>query len=120
MFYRIDSLKMFCDLVRNKSFTKAARLNGVTQPAISIQVNSLERHFKLVLIERSKKVFRLTRDGEVVYEYGQQMLQTYESLRRKLRRLKPGMPRPSFAKATPPIDLNFHLPIAINGIKGSS
>jgi LysR family transcriptional regulator, transcriptional activator of the cysJI operon len=79
---------MFCDLAETESFTKAAQINNVTQSAISQQISSLERVFKSLLIERSKKKFRLTREGQVLYDYSKQIIQTYESLNSKLQELK--------------------------------
>ena len=70
------------------SFTKAAQINGVTQSAVSQQINALERIFKSVLIERSKKMFRLTSEGQTLYDYSKQIIQTYESLHSKLQDLK--------------------------------
>ena len=84
----ITSLKMFCDLAETESFTKAANINGVTQSAVSQQISSLERQFKSLLIERSKKKFRLTREGEVLYEYSKQIIQTYDGLHNKLQEIK--------------------------------
>src|SRR5487761_2186291 len=85
---QIESLKMFCDLAETESFTKAAQINNVTQSAVSQQISSLERTFKSLLIERSKKKFRLTREGQVLYDYSKQIIQTYESLHSKLQDLK--------------------------------
>ena len=85
---QIESLKMFCDLAETESFTKAAQINNVTQSAVSQQISSLERTFKSLLIERSKKKFRLTREGQVLYDYSKQIIQTYESLNSKLQELK--------------------------------
>ena len=85
---QIESLKVFCDLAETESFTKAAQINGVTQSAVSQQISSLERTFKSLLIERSKKKFRLTREGQVLYDYSKQIIQTYESLDSKLQELK--------------------------------
>src|SRR5512143_3152864 len=85
---QIESLKMFCDLAETESFTKAAQINSVTQSAVSQQISSLERTFKSLLIERSKKKFRLTREGQVLYDYSKQIIQTYESLHSKLQDLK--------------------------------
>ncbi len=85
---QIESLKVFCDLAETESFTKAAQINGVTQSAVSQQISSLERIFKSLLIERSKKKFRLTREGQVLYDYSKQIIQTYESLHSKLQELK--------------------------------
>ena len=85
---QIESLKVYCDLAETESFTKAAHINEVTQSAVSQQISSLERLFKSILIERSKKKFRLTREGQVLYEYSKQIIQMYESLRSKLQELK--------------------------------
>ena len=85
---QIESLKVFCDLAETESFTKAAQINAVTQSAVSQQISSLERIFKSLLIERSKKKFRLTREGQVLYDYSKQIIQTYESLHSQLQELK--------------------------------
>jgi len=85
---QIDSLKVFCDLTETESFTKAAQINEVTQSAVSQQISSLERTFKSLLIERSKKKFRLTREGQVLYEYSKQIISTYDSLQNRLQELK--------------------------------
>jgi len=85
---QIESLKVFCDLTETESFTKAAQINGVTQSAVSQQISALERAFKSLLIERSKKKFRLTREAQVLYDYSKQIIQTHESLHSKLQELK--------------------------------
>ncbi len=85
---QIESLKVFCDLAETESFTKAAQINNVTQSAVSQQISSLERQFKSLLIERSKKKFRLTREGQVLYEYSKQIIQTFDSLHSRLQEIK--------------------------------
>lgn len=85
---QIESLKVFCDLAETESFTRAAQINDVTQSAVSQQISSLERTFKALLIERSKKRFRLTREGQVLYDHSKQVIQTYESLHNKLQEIK--------------------------------
>ncbi len=85
---QIESLKVFCDLTETESFTKAAQINGVTQSAVSQQISTLERTFKSLLIERSKKKFRLTREGQVLYDYSKQIIQTFDALHSKLQEIK--------------------------------
>ncbi|MBI3850879.1 MAG: LysR family transcriptional regulator [Verrucomicrobia bacterium] len=85
---QIESLKVFCDLAETESFTKAAQINDITQSAVSQQISSLERQFKSLLIERSKKKFRLTREGHVLYEFSKQIIQTYDSLHSRLQEIK--------------------------------
>jgi DNA-binding transcriptional LysR family regulator len=85
---QIESLKVFCDLAETESFTKAAQINNITQSAVSQQISSLERQFKSLLIERSKKRFRLTREGQVLYEYSKQILNTFDSMTNRLQEIK--------------------------------
>ncbi len=85
---QIETLKAFCDLAETESFTKAAQINKVTQSAVSQQISSMERLFKSLLIERSKKKFRLTREGQVLYDYSKQIIQIYDSLFNKLQEIK--------------------------------
>lgn len=85
---QIESLKVFCDLAETESFTKAAQINQITQSAVSQQISSLEKQFKSLLIERSKKKFRLTREGQLLYEYSKQIIQTYELLHSRLQEIK--------------------------------
>ena len=85
---QIESLKVFCDLAETESFTKSAQINSITQSAVSQQISSLERQFKSLLIERSKKKFRLTREGHVLYEFSKQIIQTYDSLHSRLQEIK--------------------------------
>src|SRR5213593_2150943 len=85
---QIESLKVFCDLAETESFTKAAQINEVTQSAVSQQISTLEKTFKSLLIERSKKKFRLTREGQVLYDYSKQILQLHEALQHRIQEIK--------------------------------
>jgi len=85
---QIESLKVFCDLVESESFTKTAQINNVTQSAVSQTISTLEQRFKSLLIERSKKNFRLTPEGEVLYDYSKRILQTHEALQNTMQDLK--------------------------------
>ena len=85
---QIESLKLFCDLAETTSFTKAAKINGVTQSAVSQQISSLETKFEAVLIERSKKKFTLTKEGNTLYKYSKQIVQTYDELRHKIQEIQ--------------------------------
>ena len=85
---QFESLKAFCDLAETKSFTKTAQINGISQSAVSQAISTLERHFNTLLIERSRKNFRLTTEGELVYDYSKQILQTYAAIHSRLQEIK--------------------------------
>jgi DNA-binding transcriptional LysR family regulator len=76
----IQNLKVFCELAETRSFTRTAEKNSLTQSAVSQAILALERHFNGLLAERSRKNFRLTREGQIVYEYSRELLQAYETL----------------------------------------
>jgi DNA-binding transcriptional LysR family regulator len=85
---QLESLKVFCDLTETESFTKAAQVNGVTQSAVSQTLSGMERHFKSLLVERSKKNFRLTAEGEVVYDYAKRVLSSFDALQSRLQEIQ--------------------------------
>ena len=85
---QIENFKIFADLVETKSFSKSAKLNGITQSAVSQQARAMERHFKTLLIDRSQKQFQLTREGQRVYESAKEILHTYEKLLSELQEMK--------------------------------
>jgi LysR family transcriptional regulator, transcriptional activator of the cysJI operon len=85
---QIENFKIFADLVETKSFSKSAKLNGITQSAVSQQARAMERHFKALLIDRSQKQFQLTREGLRVYDSAKEILHTYDKLLSELQEMK--------------------------------
>lgn len=79
---KIETLKMFCDLVETGSFTRSAVINGVTQSAVSQQISALERAYKTPLLDRQlgKRRIRLTRKGQLLYDSAKKILAIYDSL----------------------------------------
>ena len=85
---QFESLKVFCDLAETESFTRTAQINGVSQSAVSQTISALEKHFKSLMIERSKKNFRLTAAGEVLYNHSKELLQTYAAIQSRMQEIK--------------------------------
>ena len=85
---QIENFKIFADLVETKSFSKAAKLNGITQSAVSQQARSMERNFKTLMVDRSQKQFNLTREGQCIYEAAKEILHVYEKLESELQEMK--------------------------------
>jgi DNA-binding transcriptional LysR family regulator len=85
---QIENFKIFADLVETKSFSKAAKLNSITQSAVSQQARAMEKHFKALLVDRSQKQFQLTREGQRVYESAKTVLHAYETLVSELQEMK--------------------------------
>lgn len=85
---QIENFKIFADLVETKSFSKSAKINAITQSAVSQQARAMEKHFKALLIDRSQKQFQLTREGQRVYEAAKELLHSYDKLLSELQEMK--------------------------------
>jgi DNA-binding transcriptional LysR family regulator len=73
-------LAAFCAVVERKSFSQAAERLGVTQPAVSLQVRSLEKRLGRQLLDRSGRRVEPTEAGLALYRGAQRMLQLEEQL----------------------------------------
>ena len=84
----IQNFKIFSDLVESESFSRAAKLNGITQSAVSQQLRAMEKHFRILIIDRSQKRFRLTREGHKLYKFSKEILHIYDKLNIDLQEMK--------------------------------
>jgi len=84
----IENFKIFSDLVESQSFSRAAKLNGVTQSAVSQQLRAMEKHFSVLIVDRSQKQFRLTREGHKLYDSAKEILHRYEKLTSELQEMR--------------------------------
>ena len=70
----LDQLHTFLEIVRLKSFSKAAQTCFRTQPAISAQVRQVEQELNCSLFERLGTRIQLTPAGKILCEYAEQIL----------------------------------------------
>jgi DNA-binding transcriptional LysR family regulator len=68
-----------------KSFSKAAELEALTQPAVTQQIIRLEREIGSVLFKRKNKRIELTKKGRLFYKFAKNMLSMVDSLERELK-----------------------------------
>lgn len=81
----LASLKVFCDVVRHRSFSQAALVNDITQSAASQIVSQLEKRMDVQLIDRSTRPLQLTPLGQTYYEGCKTLLQQYQELELSIR-----------------------------------
>src|SRR4030095_1887613 len=84
----IQSFKVFSNLAETSSFSKAAQMNGITQSAVSQQVRALEGRFRVKLIERGRKNFSLTPEGEAFLQSSHQVADILEKLEARIHQLQ--------------------------------
>jgi DNA-binding transcriptional LysR family regulator len=83
----VKSLKVFCDVVGRRSFSRAADENGISQSGASQMVHHLEEHLGVRLIDRSKRPFVLTPEGKIYYEGCQKIVKRFFALEEEVRTL---------------------------------
>jgi DNA-binding transcriptional LysR family regulator len=77
-------LRLFLLLAEEKNFHRAAERAYLSQPALSQQIQALERELGVRLLER--RPFRLTPAGEALAREGKALLQEVEALKERVRR----------------------------------
>jgi DNA-binding transcriptional LysR family regulator len=73
-------LAAFVTVVERKSFSRAAEQLGLTQPAVSLQIRSLEKRFGLQLLDRSGRRVEPTEAGRRLYRRAQRLLALEEQM----------------------------------------
>ncbi|HLQ73397.1 MAG TPA: LysR family transcriptional regulator [Bacillota bacterium] len=84
-------LKVFIQVVEQRSFTKAAETLFVTQSAISLQIKALEEKYGVKLIDRKRNPIRPTKGGEVLYDYAKKISNEYAKIQEKINEVYYGV-----------------------------
>ena len=82
---QLESLKMFVDVVNTGSFSRAARLNHVTQSAVSQQIRALENRYQQKLLSRSSRQVAPTSAGERLFRCAKEILGRFDEMESELR-----------------------------------
>lgn len=77
---RLKPLRAFCQVVRLGSVSRAAEALFVSQPAISLQLQALEREYGAHLFERSGRRLSPTREGQLLFEMAQPLVEGVDGL----------------------------------------
>lgn len=83
-----NQLESFINVVNLKSFSKAAEKLFLTQPAVSNNIQNLEKELETVLINRNYKKITVTEEGELLYNYAVNMLNMRDQASCKIGTLK--------------------------------
>ncbi|WCE05351.1 LysR family transcriptional regulator [Pseudoxanthomonas sp. JBR18] len=132
---RLKPLRAFCQVVRLGSVSRAAEALYISQPAVSLQLQALEREYGAHLFERSGRRLSPTREGQLLFELAQPLVEGVDGLaatfREKVSGLDAGelniaansstilylLPRivDAFRRAHPDVRLTLHNAISADG-----
>ncbi|NLM10240.1 MAG: LysR family transcriptional regulator [Clostridiaceae bacterium] len=85
---KLDSYRIFNEVSKHKSFSKAAKTLYMTQPAVSQTIMNLEQELGTRLFTRTSKGVVLTTDGQLLYEYVSSAVNLIEMGEKKLSESK--------------------------------
>ena len=88
---RLKPLRAFCQVARLGSVSRAAEALYVSQPAVSQQLQALERELGARLFERSGRRLLPTREGEALYALARPLVEGIDALPAAFRRQLAGM-----------------------------
>jgi DNA-binding transcriptional LysR family regulator len=80
-------LKVFCTVAERGSFTRAARIVHLSQPAVSLQIQSLEEFFETKLFDKTGKQVSLTVAGKILYEHAKHIIGHYDEVVKEINKL---------------------------------
>jgi DNA-binding transcriptional LysR family regulator len=84
----IENFKVFADLVATKSFSKAGKLNGISQSAVSQQLRAMEAYIGAPAIDRSQKRLLLTREGETLFAAAREIAASHDRALSEIKALR--------------------------------
>ncbi len=79
----IFDFKLIKDIYETQSFSEAAKLNNISQPAVSKRVKEISNNLCEVFLRKNKKI-ALTNKGKEIYHFANQTLRAYNDLLDKL------------------------------------
>ena len=80
----LDALKLYCDVVRLRSFSRGAVANGVSQSAASQSIQQLEGELHMTLLDRSRRPLQATDEGRTFYEACRTLLAGFDKARAEI------------------------------------
>jgi DNA-binding transcriptional LysR family regulator len=84
----LEILRLYCDIVRLRSFSRGAEQNYVSQSAASQSVQQLESELRVSLIDRTKRPFVVTPEGEAFYGACRTLLESWEKAKAEVVAVK--------------------------------
>lgn len=83
----MQTVRLFVEVARCRSFSKAAAMFGISQSAASQRVGQLERRLGVKLIDRSVRPFELTQAGDLYLIGAKETLRRFDEMERKVSSL---------------------------------
>lgn len=84
----VSKYAIFCSVIELGLFTKTAKQLNYSQSAVSQTIKNLEEEIGTRLLTRGNEGIKLTKDGQTLYPYFQQIVQGEKQLSKKIKECK--------------------------------
>lgn len=105
----LRQLRVFVEIVRQGSFTRAAEQLHVAQPAVSISIRKLEEELDLTLLNRQEKRVTLTAEGENLLRHAERILDNLAAAETEMAELR-GLTHGEVRIGIPPMMSSYYFP----------
>ena len=105
----LKPLRYFYEVARLGSFTRAAELLNLAQPAVSMAIRKLENELELTLFHRHERSIALTDEGKCLFAQAEKILQVVADAELEMQELK-GLSRGEVRVGIPSMLGSFHFP----------
>lgn len=85
---QLEDLRLFCVVVRNRSFAETARELGISKAVVSKRIALLEAAVQEKLFHRTTRNVSLTAQGEIVHQWAQRILEDVDLMGEAISREK--------------------------------
>src|SRR4030043_2124160 len=84
----IEHLKTFQEIIRLGNFSEAAKKLGISQPAVSFQIQKMEQELGIRLIDRSQRAITRTKAGKRLLRFAEAVEGEREKLKQDLEQMR--------------------------------
>ncbi|HWP98469.1 MAG TPA: selenium metabolism-associated LysR family transcriptional regulator [Syntrophomonadaceae bacterium] len=74
----INLLRIYIRVVETQNLSRTAEEYGISQPAVTKQIQALEEHYGILLLERSGRRLKPTEAGELLYHFAQEIIKVVD------------------------------------------
>ncbi len=114
---RLKPLRAFCQAARLGSISRAAEALFLSQPAVTLQLQALERDLQVRLLERSGRRLTLTREGAALYELARPLVEGMDGLDGEFRNKLKGLEASELHVAAGSSTILYLLPAIVQAFK---
>ena len=76
----IKHLRIFCEVAKTKSMSKAAENLFISQPSVSTKLQEIEKYYNVTLFQRYSKTLGISEEGKIFYEQAKKILDELDNL----------------------------------------